>query len=92
MNLKENVKPVSYFKSHAATMLHYINDTHQAIVITQNGEAKGVLQDPESYHQMKTALGFLKLMAQGENDIKNGKLSPQGTTFKRLKKQLKNHD
>ena len=47
MNLRTSIRPISYIKTHAAEMLKQINDTQNPIVITQNGEAKGVLLDTE---------------------------------------------
>jgi prevent-host-death family protein len=88
MDLESTVKPISYLKANAAAILHYINDTHQPMIITQNGEARAVLQDPESYSQMREAFGLLKLMAQGENDIRDGNLSSQEDVLNRFKRRL----
>jgi len=41
VNLKEDVKPISYIKSNAAEMLDYINDHKNPIIVTQHGEARG---------------------------------------------------
>jgi hypothetical protein len=41
----------------------------QEIVITQNGEARGVLVDPRSYQEMMDALAILKLISQSERSI-----------------------
>jgi prevent-host-death family protein len=61
MKISSDIKPVSYLKSHAADILKQINETHRPVVITQNGEPKAVLQDPESYDNMRKAIGLLKL-------------------------------
>ena len=81
MNVSSDIKPVSYLKSHAADMLKQINDTHRPVVITQNGEPRGVLQDPESYDNMRKAIGLLKLIAQGEEDIRSGNTRAQSEVF-----------
>jgi archaeosine-15-forming tRNA-guanine transglycosylase len=59
-----------------------------AIVITQNGEPRGVLQDPESYDKMRKAIGLLKLICQGEEEIKQGNTKPQDRVFKDIEKML----
>lgn len=74
MNLKENIRPISYIKTHAADMLKQINDTQNPIVITQNGEARGVLLDTQSYQEMVDAIGMLKLLTQGERSIEDGEV------------------
>ena len=58
MKVSSDIKPVSYLKSNAADILKQINETHRPIVITQNGEPRGVLQDPETYDSMKKAIGI----------------------------------
>ena len=88
MNISSDIKPVSFLKSHAADILKQINDTHRPIVITQNGEPRGVLQDPESYDNMRKTIGLLKLISQGEEDIKQGNTKPQDRVFKDIEKLL----
>ena len=69
MDYESGIRPISYIKTHAAEMLEQINETHNPIVITQNGQAKGVLLDTRSYQEMIDAIGLLKLMAHSEHDI-----------------------
>jgi len=63
MNISKDVKPITYLKSRAANLLKQINQTHRPVFITQNGEVKAILQDPESYHNMRNAIGILKLIS-----------------------------
>ncbi|MEL7566331.1 MAG: type II toxin-antitoxin system Phd/YefM family antitoxin [Dehalobacterium sp.] len=81
MNTKEDIRPISYVKANAAEILDQVNETHRPVYVTQNGEARAVLLDPESYERMKKAIGLLKLMAQGENDILSGKVLSQEDFF-----------
>jgi prevent-host-death family protein len=89
MNLSEDIKPITYLKSRAADLLKQINETHRPVVITQNGEPKAVLQDPESYENMRNAIGLLKLISQGEEDIKNGKSKSQEEVFANIENILR---
>ena len=89
MNISKDIKPVTYLKSRAADLLKQINETHRPVIITQNGEPKAVLQDPESYQNMRNAIGILKLISQGEEDIKNGKSKPQEDVFAEIEGALK---
>jgi prevent-host-death family protein len=89
MNLSEDIKPITYLKSRAADLLKQINETHRPVVITQNGEPKAVLQDPESYENMRNAIGILKLISQGEEDIKNGISKSQEDIFTNIENILK---
>lgn len=89
MHIINDIKPVTYLKSKAADLLNQINDTHRPVIITQNGEARAVLQDPKSYENMRNAIGILKALSQGESDIKNGKVKPQDDVFKEIESSLK---
>jgi prevent-host-death family protein len=88
MNMREDLRPITYLKSKAADLLDQINATHRPVVITQNGEARAVLQDPESYEQMRRAIGLLKLVAQGESDVQAGRTMAADEVFTSLRKTL----
>lgn len=89
MNISEDIKPITYLKSKAADLLKQINETHRPVVITQNGEPRAVLQDPRSYENMRNAIGILKLISQGEEDIRSGKSKSQRDVFAEIEKSLK---
>jgi len=89
MDIKEDIRPISYVKSHAADILTQINDTKRPVFVTQNGEAKAVLMDTESYQNMQKAIGILKMVAQGENDIRKNKVILQDEVFNMLDKKFK---
>jgi prevent-host-death family protein len=85
MDILTDIKSVTYLKSKAADLLKQINETGRPVIITQNGEPKAVLQDPKSYGNMRNAIGILKLLSQGEEDIKNGRVV-KGTNFINIRK------
>ena len=89
MSLKEDIRPITYLKNRTADLLEQVNQTRRPVVITQNGEPRGVLQDPDSYERMRRAIGLLKLIAQGEEDIRSGRTLPQHEVFAHLRKQLR---
>ncbi len=89
INITNDIKPITYLKSRAADVLQQINETHRPVIITQNGEHRAVLQDPESYESMRNAIGILKLMSQGEDDIKQGNVKPQANVFSDIEKRIR---
>jgi prevent-host-death family protein len=89
MNITNDIKPVTYLKSRAADLLRQINETHRPVIITQNGEPRAVLQDPQSYENMRNALGLLKLISIGEVDIREGRTKSQDEMFDELEGVLK---
>ncbi len=92
MKITNDIKPITYLKSKAADVLNQINETHRPIIITQNGEPRAVLQDPESYENMRNAIGLLKLISQAEDDVSTGKTSTQECVFARIEEKLKNNE
>ncbi|MDW7773310.1 MAG: type II toxin-antitoxin system Phd/YefM family antitoxin [Desulfobulbaceae bacterium] len=92
MNISSDIKPISFLKSHAADILKQINDTRRPVIITQNGEPRAVLQDPESYDNMRKAIGLLKLISLGEEDLKQGNIKPQDRVFQDIEKMLTKKD
>jgi prevent-host-death family protein len=89
MNISTDIKPVTYLKAKAADLLKQINETRRPVIITQNGEPRAVLQDPKSYENMRNAIGILKLISQGEGDIRNGKVKSQEDVFKDIEIMMK---
>ena len=45
----DQIKPISYLKAHAAEVIRNLSTRMEPLVITQNGEAKAVMQDIKSY-------------------------------------------
>jgi len=54
------------------------------MVITQNGEAKMVIQDVKSYEETQGTLALLKILALGNRQIEEGKFKPAREVFARL--------
>ena len=88
MQLSQTIKPISYLKSKTADVINRVNETKQSIIITQNGEAKAVIQDIKSYENLRNSLSLLKLIVQSEEDVRNDKVIPQDEMFENLEKKL----
>jgi prevent-host-death family protein len=79
------VKPISYLKANAAEVLLHLTECREPLVITQNGEAKAVLQDVASFEETQETLALLKILALGNRDIEEGKVKPLADVVKRLR-------
>ncbi|OIP54474.1 MAG: prevent-host-death protein [Helicobacteraceae bacterium CG2_30_36_10] len=88
MYLSQDIKPISYLKSKTADVINGVNDNHRTVIITQNGEAKAVVQDIKSYENLQNSLALLKLIVQSENDIQNGNVTTQEVMFDTLEEKL----
>jgi prevent-host-death family protein len=90
MKLSRQIMPISYLKSHAAEIVRNIGDEREPLIITQNGEAKVVLQDIESYEQTQETMALLKILALGRRQIEEGKVEPATVVIKRLGESRRN--
>ena len=71
LNLVEDIKSISYVKSHTAEVMKQVGEKNNPIVITQNGEAKAVLMDVKQYQNIIDTINLIKILSIGDNDIKN---------------------
>ncbi len=85
MRYSARVKPITYLKANAAEVLSELTEAREPLVITQNGEAKAVIQDVASYEQTQETLALLKIIALGNAEIEAGKAKPLGKVAARLR-------
>ena len=85
MRYSSQVKPISYLKANAAEVLLDLAARREPMVITQNGEAKAVIQDVVSFEQTQETLALLKLLALGNRDLEAGRAKPAREVVQRLR-------
>lgn len=85
MRFSAQVKPISYLKANAAEILLSLAEKREPMVITQNGEAKAVIQDIVSFEQAQETLALLKLLALGNRDIEAGSTAPARAAIDKLR-------
>lgn len=81
MRYSTQIKPISYLKNNIADVVRELNETREPMIITQNGEAKVVVQDIKSYEEMQETLALLRLLALAEKQIEEGKTKPAKEVF-----------
>ena len=87
MKLSNQIKPISYLKAHAAEIVRKLGEQQEPMVITQNGKAKAVIQDIESYEQNQETMALLKILALGMRQIEEGKVLPAEDVIRRLRER-----
>jgi prevent-host-death family protein len=87
MKLSSQIKPISYLKAHAAEIVRKLGEQQEPLVITQNGEAKVVIQGIKSYEQTLETMALLKILAIGMRQIDESKVLPAGDVVKRLRER-----
>jgi len=89
MKLSSQIKPISYLKAHAAEIVRSLGEQGEPLFITQNGEAKVVIQDIESYEQTQETMALLKILALGARQVEDGKVQPAVDVIKGLRERRK---
>ena len=85
------IRPISYLKANAAEVVRQLTEQREPLVITQNGEAKAVIQDVTSFEQTQATLALLKILALGNRQIDEGKTVPAATAIRRLRQKSAAH-
>jgi len=85
MKFSTRIKPISYVKANAAELIRELAEKREPLIITQNGEAKAVLQDVASYEATQETLALLKILALGRRQIEEGKAVPLAEAARRLR-------
>lgn len=88
MSRASRIKPISYFKANAAEIIEELGEVGEPMIITQNGEAKAVVQDIVSYEKTQETLALLKILALANRDIEEGRYRPARDVFADLRKRL----
>jgi prevent-host-death family protein len=83
------IKPISYFKANAAEIIQELGEVGEPMIITQNGEAKAIVQDIVSYEKTQETLALLKILALGEQQVREGKTVPAAKAMRRFRERIK---
>ncbi len=89
MKLSSNIKPISYLKAHAAEIVRNLSEQGEPLIITQNGEAKVIVQDIASYEKSQETMALLKILALGMRQIEEGNVQPAEDVIKKLRARRK---
>lgn len=89
MRYSEQIKPISYLKANMAEVMVKLTESGSPMIITQNGEAKAVIQDIESYEETQETLALLKILALGQQQVESGEVSDIKSVIQRLKNKRK---
>jgi len=87
MKYSTRVKSISYVKANAADLIRELGENREPLIITQNGEAKAVMQDVATYEQDQETLALLKILALGRRQVEEGRTVQADVAFRRLRER-----
>lgn len=88
MSLANQIKPISYLKASTADAVRTVMETGKPLFITQNGEARIVVQDIQSYEETQETLTLLKILALGEAEINRGETMVASEAIEAIRRRL----
>lgn len=88
MRYSTQIKPITYLKANAAEVLQELEAQRRPLIITQNGEAKAVLQDVASYEETQETLALLKILALGNQQLERSEGKPVAEVVHGLRSRL----
>ncbi len=89
IKLQETIRPSADLRNHYSDISRQCKENKEAVIITVNGRGDTVTLSYEEYKNMKARIELLEVLAEAEDDVKNGRVAPVTETFDDLRKMLK---
>lgn len=89
ISLQETIRPSADLRNHYNEISKQCREGKEAVIITVNGRGDTVSISYEEYKRLKSRMELLELLAEAEEDVKNGRVAPMQDTFNDLRKTLK---
>ena len=78
-------RPISCLKAHAPDVIKQLQEHREPMITTQNGEAKLVVQDSESYEASRQSLALFNVLALGQRQMEAGEVVEASTAVERIR-------
>ena len=88
LTLQETIRPSADLRNHYSEISKLCKENKEAVIITVNGRGDTVTLSYEEYKNMKARIELLEVLAEAEDDVKNGRVAPITETFDDLRKML----
>lgn len=72
MRPSKQIKPVSFMEENAYSLADVLDESGEPLILTQDGEAKFVLQSVKAYEETQETIALLKLLLLSEASIAEG--------------------
>ena len=88
-SLQETIRPSADLRNYYNEISRQCREENEAVIITVNGRGDTVSLSYEEYKRMKLRIELLELLAEAEDDVKNGRVAPISETFDDLRQMLR---
>ena len=86
---QEVIRPSADLRNHYNEISRQCREDNEAVIITVNGRGDTVSLAYEEYKRMKARIELLEILAEADEDFKNGRVAPVKDTFDELRSLLK---
>ena len=83
--LQETIRPSADLRNHYNDISKQCKENKEAVIITVNGRGDTVSLSYEEYKNMKARIELLEILAEAEDDVRNGHVAPVSETFDDLR-------
>ena len=84
----QNIRPSAELRNKYNEISNLCKETREPVYITVNGHGDTVILSLEQFNQMQAELELLKILAESEEDVRNGRASSVENTFNDIRKKL----
>jgi prevent-host-death family protein len=85
-----NIRPVTDLRAHSADIARLVNDENTPVILTKNGYANMVVLSYDHYVRLNANEELYRLLADAEDDVKNGKVSGFRDFMKEIREEISN--
>ena len=86
--LQETIRPSADLKNNYNEISKQCRENGKAVIITVNGRGDTVSLSYEEYRRMKARIELLEMLAESDDDVRQGRIAPISETFQDLSADL----
>ena len=89
INFQETIRPSADLRNHYNEISKQCREDNEVVIITVNGRGDTVSLSYEEYKRIKARMEILEVLAEAEEDVRNGRVAPVSDTFDSLRAMLR---
>ncbi|NMB36124.1 MAG: type II toxin-antitoxin system Phd/YefM family antitoxin [Firmicutes bacterium] len=82
------IRPSADLRNHYNEISKLCKESRRTVIITVNGRGDTAVLGLQDYYQMKSELELLRILAEAEDDVKQGRVAPMQDSFAELRASL----
>ncbi len=80
----EDIVPLTDLKANPGRIVNQVRDTHRPVLLTSRGRGVAVVQALDEYEKYEEERAFLKALARGMVDVREGRELPLSEVMEKL--------